>query len=159
MVEPLPGVSHPQASAEPGEIRVPWIIAGAVGAFVLFAAACLVGIYFIYLPFAREEAIAVSDFPAPQLQPAPRLDLEGLQAQQRARLGEARWIDRDRGVAQIPIEAAMALIATRGSAAFDPIASDVPGVGAEARPDGAAPPADRPADPGADAADRKGLPR
>ena len=48
--------------------------------------------------------------PAPRLQANPAADLAAERAQQRQRLQSYRWVDRDAGIAQIPIERAMALL-------------------------------------------------
>jgi hypothetical protein len=40
---------------------------------------------------------------------------------ERAELEAYKWIDRDKGVLQTPIERAMAIVAARGSRAYDPI--------------------------------------
>ena len=48
--------------------------------------------------------------PAPRLQADPAADLAAERAQQRQRLESYRWVDRDAGIAQIPIERAMALL-------------------------------------------------
>lgn len=49
--------------------------------------------------------------PQPRLQPDPASDLAAERAQQQARLDRYQWIDRDAGIARIPIERAMALLA------------------------------------------------
>jgi hypothetical protein len=48
--------------------------------------------------------------PAPRLQADPVTDLAAERAQQRQRLQSYRWVDRDAGIAQIPIGRAMALL-------------------------------------------------
>jgi len=48
--------------------------------------------------------------PAPRLQADPAVDLAAERAQQRQRLESYRWLDRDAGIAQIPVERAMALL-------------------------------------------------
>ena len=48
--------------------------------------------------------------PAPRLQADPAADLAAERAQQRQRLESYRWVDRDAGIEQIPIERAMALL-------------------------------------------------
>ncbi|MBE7244798.1 MAG: hypothetical protein INR63_07605 [Actinomycetospora chiangmaiensis] len=58
------------------------------------------------------------DFPQPQLQRAPAADLDALLADQKARLTGYGWVDRDNGVARMPIEEAMRRLAARGDAGF-----------------------------------------
>ena len=48
--------------------------------------------------------------PAPRLEADPAADLAAERAQQRQRLQSYHWVDRDAGIAQIPIERAMALL-------------------------------------------------
>lgn len=48
--------------------------------------------------------------PAPLLQPHPASDLAQERALQHARLHGYAWVDRDAGIARIPIERAMALL-------------------------------------------------
>ena len=57
--------------------------------------------------------------PAPRLQAEPAADLVAERAQQRQRLEGYGWVDRDGGIAHIPIERAMALLAARDAAARD----------------------------------------
>jgi hypothetical protein len=53
--------------------------------------------------------------PEPRLQAAPGLDLAALRAWEDARLQGYGWVDRDAGVAHVPIERAMELLAARGT--------------------------------------------
>ena len=52
--------------------------------------------------------------PEPRLQAHAAVDLKRFRAAQQAQLERYAWIDRRAGVAQIPIERAMALLAARG---------------------------------------------
>ncbi|MCL4849125.1 MAG: hypothetical protein KJ066_21440 [Acidobacteria bacterium] len=52
--------------------------------------------------------------PAPRLQTLPYQDLAAFQAAERATLERYAWVDRSRGIAQIPIERAMDLVAEHG---------------------------------------------
>lgn len=59
-----------------------------------------------------QPAVPVASVPSqPRLQPDPASDLAAERAQQQARLDRYQWIDRDAGIARIPIERAMALLA------------------------------------------------
>jgi hypothetical protein len=62
------------------------------------------------LPLAQENTVT----PGPLLQVSPRQDLELLRERDERLLGTAEWIDRDRGIARIPIERAMERIAEHG---------------------------------------------
>jgi hypothetical protein len=52
--------------------------------------------------------------PAPRLQVAPRADLAALRSAETRQLNSYGWIDRDRGIAHIPIHRAMELLVQRG---------------------------------------------
>ena len=55
----------------------------------------------------------------PALQPDPKSELEAYRASQQSLLHAYRWVDRPRGVVQIPIEQAMRLAAERKGAPGD----------------------------------------
>ena len=55
----------------------------------------------------------------PALQPDPKSELEAYRASQQSLLHAYRWVDRPRGVVQIPIEQAMRLTAQRKGAPGD----------------------------------------
>jgi hypothetical protein len=52
--------------------------------------------------------------PEPRLQTSPREDLRALHAQEEQVLNSYGWVDRNAGVARIPIEEAMKLVVQRG---------------------------------------------
>jgi hypothetical protein len=54
---------------------------------------------------------------APLLQPAPQPDREAYLAEKRRLLASYGWVDRQAGIARIPLDDAMALLAARGGAA------------------------------------------
>ena len=60
-------------------------------------------------------AVGTATPPAPRLQSTPRKDLEQLRAEEDAVLGSYGWVDQQAGVARIPIERAMALLAERAA--------------------------------------------
>jgi hypothetical protein len=106
---------------ESAALRAPRLLAIAGAALaLLFASIGSLALVF------RAEAPGRS-VPAPRLFPEPRLrvdetaQLRALEARQRERLSQYRWIDRQNGVIAIPIDRAMALIAQRGDAAYQPI--------------------------------------
>lgn len=112
-------------SFEPAEATRPWIIAATVGGFLLFAVilmAILLAIYANVAPRPRPP----EKFPEPRLQPAPGADLKHYLDAQHEKLKQSGWIDKSGGVAAIPVDKAMKIIAGRGVAAFDP----VPGIAA-----------------------------
>jgi hypothetical protein len=52
--------------------------------------------------------------PAPRLQSNPSADWSAFRAEQMTRLNGERWVDREHGIAHIPIDDAMRLLAARG---------------------------------------------
>ena len=56
--------------------------------------------------------------PGPRLQATPELELAAFRAQEDAILGSYAWVEKDRGIARIPIEEAMRIVAERGLPAF-----------------------------------------
>ena len=90
---------------------------------VLSGVIILLGVWFLLRSLsiretARQEAPngaqVVQAFPPPALETQPAVDLERIRAQDNARLNSYGWIDRDAGVAHIPIERAMEIILARG---------------------------------------------
>ena len=57
-------------------------------------------------------------FAKPRLQTNDAGDLARLQAEQRGRLGGYAWVDREKGIAAIPIEEAMKRVVARGADAY-----------------------------------------
>lgn len=60
-------------------------------------------------------------FATPRLQTDDSADLAKFEQQQRAQLNGYAWVDRNRGIIQIPITRAIALTAAKGARAYDPI--------------------------------------
>jgi hypothetical protein len=52
--------------------------------------------------------------PAPRLQTDPPVDLQGLRASEELRLRSYGWVNREQGIARIPIDRAMDLLVQRG---------------------------------------------
>ena len=57
--------------------------------------------------------------PAPRLQANPRLELQEMRAEENAVLQSYGWVDRDQGVARMPIDEAMKIVVQRGLPARD----------------------------------------
>lgn len=101
--------------------------------------------------YARPSAVQPAALPAtagPPLQPDPAIDLAQFRAQKEAALHGYRWVDRAHGIAQIPIDDAMRIIAQR-SAASPGMAADVNGNADAGRASVGAGPAPTHADSGA----------
>src|SRR5688572_24747566 len=62
------------------------------------------------LPLAEENPVT----PGPLLQVSPREDLDDMHKREQRQISSSAWVDRDRGVARIPIDRAIALAAERG---------------------------------------------
>jgi hypothetical protein len=75
--------------------------------------------------------------PAPRLQVQPFADLLTLHAHEQQVLESTGWVDRAKGVAHIPIEQAMKIVAERGLPHWPPAPSPAPSAGpAAAKPGG-----------------------
>lgn len=115
------------------------VIASAAG-FLGFVALSMTGLFF-YLRSAAPDAFKATvehPFPAPELQKNPQGDLQDFGRDQRATLSGYGWVDRSKGIARIPIEQAMQIVAARGARAYD--APDQPAVApASASTDGGRP--------------------
>lgn len=103
----------------------------AVAGFLAFVA-IVMAVMLFYLgatvPNAFRHAIE-NPFPAPALQKTPQDDLKRFELEQRKALSGYGWADRSKGLARIPIDEAMRIIAARGEHAYDllnPPAADNP---------------------------------
>ena len=114
------------------------VVVVAVAGFLGFVALSMIGLFF-YLRSGAPDAfrkVVEHSFPEPALQKNPRDDLTRFELLQRAALSGYDWVDQSRGLARIPIEEAMRIIASRGDRAYDPL--DRPASGSDAgSPDGA----------------------
>jgi hypothetical protein len=116
------------------------IVLIAVAGFLGFVALAMTGLFF-YLrtsaPSALKQAVE-HQFPGPTLQKSPQADLKQFEIEQRMALSGYGWIDRPKGLAHIPIDQAMRMIAARGDHAYDPLDPSAnaasPSIPAGARP-------------------------
>ena len=84
-------------------------------------------VYFHRTSEAAPRLTAAALPPTPRLQTAPAADLQQVRAEEDRHLARYAWIDRSRGIAQIPIEHAMGLwVQTQGAAAAIPAANAPP---------------------------------
>jgi len=116
-----------QSSFEPAEATRPWIIGATVGGFLLFVVILMAILLAIYASVAPTPRLPET-FPEPRLQPAPWTDLTDYLNAQHEKLKQSGWIDKSAGIAAIPVDKAMRIIAGRGVSAFDPL-PDVPAKG------------------------------
>jgi hypothetical protein len=92
------------------------ILLALAGIFVLIALAGIgvTGLLHALSPPPAPDALPAPRREGPPLLVAPADELAAVEARGRARLGGWDWLDRAAGVAHIPIERAMALVAERG---------------------------------------------
>jgi hypothetical protein len=109
------------APREKPDVRAGLLAAVLAGffAFVLLAAT---GLFLFYQSRARDtNFVKVQTFPAPHLQTLSDGLTDPEIARQQSALDEARWVDRAKGVFQVPIDEAMQAVAARGAKAYDPV--------------------------------------
>ena len=118
-------LDNPEVAHEESDVNVRAILGWGLGLIVLALVVhvflwWLIGLYQsqaqradtrIY-PLAAGQQDALP--PEPRLQTTPQQDMRALRDAQRARLQEHQWINRDAGVARIPIEDAMRIVVERG---------------------------------------------
>lgn len=112
-------------SYEPADVPHPWIIAGGVAGMIAFTLVLMGALLLVYLP-AAPKAIAPERFADPQLEPVAHQEYDKVIAAQRKKLKQSGWVDESAGIAAIPVEQAMRIIAGRGGAAFDPLPETAP---------------------------------
>src|SRR5207248_5797139 len=106
---------------EPPNVATGIVIVATAG-FLAFVALSMAGL-FVYLRSAAPGLLTRAvehHFPEPTLQKNPQEDLKRYEREQRTALSTYGWVDRSKGLARIPIEEAMRLIAAKGDHAYDP---------------------------------------
>jgi hypothetical protein len=83
-------------------------------------------------PPALVEAREARVPPGPNLQPNPSANLAAFRAAEEAELATWAWVDRKKGVARVPVERALEIVASRGLPAPPPMPPPAPA--AEAAP-------------------------
>jgi hypothetical protein len=113
---PMPN-DRPEASA----VATRAVLFTAIG-FLVFVGVSLVGLQ-IYFGERINQAVFVppTQFAEPRLQTNHAADFARLQTEQLGRLNGYNWVDRDEGIAAIPIEEAMKRVVARGADAYGPI--------------------------------------
>jgi len=110
-----------RAMPEPPSVATGIVIVATAG-FLIFVALSMAGL-FVYLKSAVPGAMTRAvehHFPEPTLQKHPQEDLKRYEREQRTVLSTYGWVDRPKGLARIPIEDAMRIIAAKGEHAYDP---------------------------------------
>ena len=117
---------HAERQPEPPAVATRAVLFAAL-AFVIFVGMSIAGARVYYVWEVREPLNAPPKvFPAPRLQINDIAELARVEEQQRAQLNGYAWIDRDRGVIQIPIDRAIAMIAAKGADGYGPIDAVAP---------------------------------
>jgi hypothetical protein len=119
-----PGDGHPEVRYEQSDVRAGAIVRFAIGLVLVVgvSAAVLLGLFKLLArqqrrqdppppPLAQEGGRLP---PGPQLQAAPLQDLEQLRAEEEKELTSYGWVDRKAGIAHIPIDEAIKIVAARG---------------------------------------------
>ncbi len=102
------------------------VLITAIG-FLIFVAISLVLLHFYYRDQIQQPVfVQPASFAKPQLQTNEAEDLAKLHAEQRGRLSGYAWVDREKGIAAIPINEAMKRIVERGTDAYAPIEATGP---------------------------------
>jgi len=100
------------------------ILQFAAGLVILLLATCLVSaIYFFWLshreqnitgPIMGPLASRMPPYPPPSLEVQPGIELQEIRDRESQILSQYRWVDRERKMVAIPIEAAMVLLVEKG---------------------------------------------
>jgi hypothetical protein len=102
----------------PDDLDIRAVLAGALAVALAIASSMLAGIALMHslaTPVTPPPVAKPTIAAAVALQPAPENDIRKLRAEQQRALTEYAWVDRGRGIVRIPIERAMALLASRNS--------------------------------------------
>ncbi len=119
-----PGDGHPEVRYEQSDVRPGAIVRFAIGLVLVVgvSAVALLGLFALFArqqrrhdppppPLARQAGRLP---PGPRLQAAPLQDLERLRAEEEKELTSYGWIDAKAGIAHIPIDEAIKIVAARG---------------------------------------------
>lgn len=95
------------------ELEVRTILIAAGGVLLMLALVIGVTFWFFRSQVPRGIVMVPQLFPQPRLMQDETTLLQKAQAEQRARLSQWKWVDRDAGIASIPIDAAMRAVTQR----------------------------------------------
>jgi hypothetical protein len=109
----------PDAQHEPTDIG-PGFIWGAVALCLVTLLACGLLVFWLYPEsrFDRTLQMPLPLYPEPRLQPNPQQDMQSFYGHEMQILNGTGWVDKDRGVAHIPITQAMHEVAREGIAGW-----------------------------------------
>jgi hypothetical protein len=105
----------PPARYEPADISVPSLAAGFAAVLVTLLLSMLLAMW-LYpdVVVDRRLGAALPHYPEPRLQADSTKDLQDFVAAETKRLNSAGWVDQAQGVAHIPIDDAMRIVARQG---------------------------------------------
>ncbi|HKO69331.1 MAG TPA: hypothetical protein VJV58_00210 [Bradyrhizobium sp.] len=109
-----------RAIPQPPDVATGTVILSVAG-FLSLVAVAMIALFF-YLKVGAPTALrqpTQHDFPKPALQTSPKEDLARVEFEQRTGLSGYAWIDRSKGLARIPIDEAMRIVAAKGDHAYD----------------------------------------
>ena len=119
-----PNDAHPDVRYEQTDVRAGAIVrfALALVVVVVLAAVFLLGFFKLLARQERRQDPAPPPLaqeagrlpPAPRLQSNPLQDLEQLRAEEEKELASYGWVDQKAGIARIPIDEAIKIVAARG---------------------------------------------
>jgi hypothetical protein len=148
-----PGDDHPELRYEQSDVRAGAIVRFAIGLVLVvgLASVALLGLFALLArqqrrndppppPLAQE---AGRRPPGPRLQASPLQEFERLRAEQEKELTSYGWVDRKAGIAYIPIDEAIKIMAERGVPKAIAMPSPSPGASPSA-PAGAKSPSPQP---------------
>jgi len=127
----------PQGTPVAGSSRAHELNAIGFRSIVLFAVGLIGTIGFVQVVLAlalprpvppERPMIGIDQFPQPRLQMKPALELAQMRREERRRIDAYGWVDPKAGIAHIPIERAMDILAKRGlpKVAAPPTAEGLP---------------------------------
>jgi len=140
-----PGGGHPEVRYEQSDVRAGAIVRFAIGLVLVVgvASVVLLGLFALFARQQRRQDPPPPPLapqagrlpPGPRLQASPLQDLERLRAEEEKELTSYGWVDPKAGIAHIPIDEAIKIVAARGlpPAAASPSPSPPPAPSAPPR--------------------------
>ena len=120
-----PDVDNPEVVHEESDVNVSAVLRYGLGLFVIAAIAhvflfWLVGVYERQYHRAQTQVYPMASGqqdrlpPEPRLQDNPQEDLRSLRTRQDTQLHQYGWVNKEAGIARIPIEEAMRIVVQKG---------------------------------------------
>ena len=113
----MSGGSETETRRAPPGVALRPVLATVAGSLLLLGGTVW-GLHRLYVSIVQHPyTVEVSPLPAPEIRPDLRA-VPGGERSAKEELGSFAWVDRERGIASIPIERAMEIMAGRGEAAW-----------------------------------------